>query len=288
MTKFLLISDTHWGSDSDGYKVQPKYGSKLPELLTALQDWIDENGSIDFILHGGDMIHTLDEESLTGANERFDLSIPVHLCLGNHDLTIKDGLSLWLDQSAQFFEGGSPDYAVETKDVTIHVIPNQYEEDAYYWGTEQNYHYKPSQLEILEARLTQAPHKPQVILTHCPVHAIEPSQSGLDKPFHEPPKNFTETVVSLAEEHNVACVLGAHSHANMHKELNGTHYVTVSSFVETPFEFKCFEVENGRIQMKTHNLWSRIGFDAEYNWDKTFAQGRACDRSFVRESVNPR
>ena len=143
MTRFLLISDTHWGSDSEGYKVQPKYGLRLTELLSALESWIEESGPVDFVLHGGDMIHDLDEASRSGANQHFGLSVPVYLCLGNHDLTIKDGLPIWLGRSPQFFGGDSPDYAIDTEDVRIHVIPTQYETDAYFWGTE------PQKLSVL-------------------------------------------------------------------------------------------------------------------------------------------
>jgi hypothetical protein len=116
-------------------------------------------------------------------------------------------------------------------------------------------------------------------MTHSPVHLIPPGQTGFDAPFHAPIETFTATVSRLAEKHSVLGVLGAHSHANMRKELNGVNYITVSSFVESPFEFKCFEISEDSISMKTLNLMNRIEFDADYDWDKTFAQGRGCDRS---------
>ena len=86
--------------------------------------------------------------------------------------------------------------------------------------------------------------------------------------------------MGLVDKYGVTCVLGAHSHVNMKREINGVNYITVSSFVETPFEFKLFEVTSDSVSMKTHNLLDRIDFRADYNWDNTFVQGRACDRSF--------
>jgi hypothetical protein len=281
MTRFLYISDTHWGSAANGYKVQPKYGDRLPELLAVLQNWISENGNVDFILHGGDMIHDTDEVSIKGAVEHFDLAVPVHLCVGNHDLTVENGIEDWLRWAPGFFDG-SANFAISADDCQIHVIPNQYGPEPYFWNKSQNAHFLDTQIETLEQRIESKPDTHHLIATHSPVHAILPDQSGLPDPFHAPLESFTQTVTELAEKHNVSCVLGAHSHTNMNKELNGVNYVTISSFVESPFEFKLFEVGKDTLSMQTHNLFDRIDFEVEYNWDKTFAQGRACDRGFER------
>lgn len=282
MTRFLYIADTHWGSAANGYKVQPKYGDKLPELLGVLKEWIKENGDVDFVLHGGDMIHETDEASIQRAVELFDLSVPVHLCVGNHDLTIENGIDEWLRLAPVFF-GESPNYAIHADDCLIHVIPNHYGTEPYLWNKTQDSHFLDSQVETLEHRIDSHPEARHMILTHSPVLAIPQEQTGLSEPFHEPPESFTKTVTGLAEKHNVLCVLGAHSHVNMNKELNGVNYVTVSSFVESPFEFKLFEIGKDTLSMQTHNLKDLVDFGADYNWDKTFAQGRACDRGFLRE-----
>lgn len=282
MTRFLFIADTHWGAGEHGYTVQPKYDEKLPDVLTALGSWVQENGPIDFLLHGGDITHVPDETSILWAIEHFDLSMPVHLCLGNHDLTIEGSIDDWLRLAPGFFGDGSPDFAVETEDCIIHVIPNQYGPEPFFWDHDSNPHFLDTQVETLERRIESRPDTTHLILTHSPVFPITQDQSGLADLFHEPPESFTATVTRLAEKHGVTCVLGAHSHANMNKELNGVNYVTVSSLVETPFEFKLFEVGSGSVSMQTHNLWDRVRFEAEYNWEKTFAQGRACDRAFEK------
>jgi predicted MPP superfamily phosphohydrolase len=283
VTRFVYISDTHWGSSENGYKVQPKYGDKLPELLSALTSWIDENGPVDFVLHGGDVIHETSETNIKEAAQHFDLPIPVHLCVGNHDLTVDGGIEDWLRLAPEFFTEGSPNYGIDTGDCWIHVIPNHYGAKPYLWEKIQDYHFLDTQIEALERRIESTPDAPHLVLTHCPILPITQDQSGLPDPFHSPPESFTRTVTGLAEKYGVRCVLGAHSHVNMNKELNGVNYITVSSFVEAPFEFKLFEIGSETISMQTHNLWKQVDFPVEYNWNKTFAQGRTCDRSFEIE-----
>jgi len=79
-------------------------------------------------------------------------------------------------------------------------------------------------------------------------------------------------------------VLGAHSHVNMSVETDGVQYVTASSLVESPFEFKLFEVGEGGLAMTTVSLFGRMGFDAVYDFDRTFVQGRERDRAFSRDA----
>ncbi|MEC9379750.1 MAG: hypothetical protein VX528_12340, partial [Candidatus Latescibacterota bacterium] len=147
----------------------------------------------------------------------------------------------------------------------------------------QDPHFLDSQMKVLDARLAARPDATHLISTHSPVFAIETGQTGLEGPFHSPAASFAEVVTAVAERHGVTCVLGAHSHANMNKEHTGVNYVTVSSFVETPFEFKLFEVDAHSLSMETHNLQDRVEFAADYDWNSTFVQGRACDRSLQKE-----
>ncbi len=296
MTRFIYLSDSHWGAGELGYHLQPKYDDRLPDLLKALQAWMEENEPVDFLLHGGDMIHETSDAAIAAASAHFDLPVPVHLCLGNHDLTAPDSLGRWERLAPQYFGGraqsgraqsGSTNsgdraacYGIITEEVTIHVIPNQYGEAPFLWDKTQDPHFLPSQVEVLERRLASHADTTQLILTHSPVFGIDSAQTGMDAPFHEPHASFAETVSSLVDRYGVACVLGGHSHANMNKQVSGTNYITVSSFVETPFEFKLFEIDGESMSMETHNLLHRIGFDADYDWDSTFVQGRSCDRSF--------
>jgi 3',5'-cyclic AMP phosphodiesterase CpdA len=280
--RFIYLSDSHWGAGEAGYHLQPKYDEYLPDLLQALRDWIQEKGPIDFVLHGGDMIHATSDEAILAAADHFDLPIPVRLCLGNHDLTAAGALDSWQRLAPQFF-GGRVDFAIKDHGCLIHVIPNQYGSTPFLWSDTQDPHFLPEQVTALEDRLSSAPDATHLILTHSPVFPIEPAQTGMEEPFHQPPTTFTDVVTGLAEKYGATCVLGAHSHANMHKSLNGVDYITVSSFVEAPFEFKLFEIDADSLSMETHNLRQRIDRPVDYDWDSTFVQGRACDRSFRKD-----
>jgi len=282
MTRFIYIADSHLGAGDSGYTMHPKFDEQIPVILAALQSWIAENNPIDFILHGGDMIHETSVASIQAVSDHFDLPIPVFLCLGNHDLTAANAVDDWLRFAPDFFLAGSTDFAITTDDCMIHVMPNQYGPTPFHWESTQDSHFLEAQIETLEARITSHPDATHLLQTHSPIHAIEPGQSGFAEPFHQPPESFTSAVVRLAEKHHILCVLGAHSHINSNRELNGVNYITVSSFVETPFDFKLFEVGADSLSMQTFNLWDRVGFRTDYNWNNTFVQGRSCDRAFDR------
>lgn len=87
---------------------------------------------------------------------------------------------------------------------------------------------------------------------------------------------------------NVNCVLGAHNHQNMCVTLEGIEYVTASSLIETPFEFKRFEVCPERISMSTISLNDALDFDSTYDTARSYVQGREIDRSFIHEVAAPR
>ena len=283
MTRFIYLSDTHWGAGESGYHLQPKYDERLPELLEALRSWMAQAGPIDFVLHGGDLIHATSDAAIQAGAALFDLPVPVYLCLGNHDLTAAGSLDQWERLAPQLFPGGPAGYGIDAAECAIHVIPNQHGETPFLWDETQDPHFLPEQTEALEERLAVRSNSTQLILTHSPVYAISPAQTGLSEPFHEPSALFTEVMSTLAQTHGVACVLGGHSHANMSKSVHSTQYVTVSSFVETPFEFKLFEVDGKTLSMQTHNLREAIDFPTVYDWDSTFVQGRAADRSFQKD-----
>jgi DNA repair exonuclease SbcCD nuclease subunit len=266
-----------------GYCQQPDYAEKLPQILAALEQWMAANEAVDFVLHGGDMIDSTSEKNIQCAAELFRLSVPVYLCLGNHDLTCANALEMWLELAPQFFIDG-PNYSIETDDCLLHVAPNQWGPEPYFWNGVQEPHFLSEQQRFLLAALDRAPEKVHLLATHSPVCGVPVGQTGYDEAFHEPPPCFAEQISELGRPH-LACVLGAHSHINSHVERDGMHCITSSGFAETPFDFKLFEIEGGQVSMSTVNLLSRLGFVAEYDLDKTFVQGREVDRSFVWEKA---
>jgi len=75
---------------------------------------------------------------------------------------------------------------------------------------------------------------------------------------------------------------------NMCVHQDGVDFVTVSALVETPFEFKLFDVIPQRIEMSTIPLRQALAYDDEYDASRSFVQGRPQDRSLSRDLVSSR
>ena len=280
MTRFAYMADTHWGTREMGYQMQRGYPAELPRILEALEAWLAEGDGVDFVLHGGDMVDRGDEGTIAEAGEVFDLSIPEYLCLGNHDLTELESADRWTELAPDLLGAGGHDHDIETDDCVIHVTPNQWGDSPYHWQDEQRPHFLESQLERLRRRLATRPDAVHIISTHSPIRGVPEGQTGHPEPFHSPPAPFASLVADLCVQHpQIRCVLGAHSHVNMCVEEAGVYYVTASSLAESPFEFKLFEIEDGDVAMRTISLLDRVGFDAAYDFDRTFVQGRERDRA---------
>lgn len=278
MTRFLYIADTHLGASPVGYHQQPGYPERLTEILSALCECLE---GVDFILHGGDMINLTTDANILAAVAAFDLPVPVYLCLGNHDLTVPDAVERWMELAPGFFMGGEPNTTIRTEDCVIHVAPNHWGDAPFYWKDKQDAHLSAVQIERLAHELGIAPRLPHVILTHSSVHGLPTEQTGFPEPYHSPTPSFTRDVSAFLEQHaNVTCVLGAHNHMNMRVHQDGVEFVTVSSLVETPFEFKLFEVTPDSFTMATEALNASLDFGGDYDATRPFVQGRAVDRAF--------
>ena len=284
MTRFVYLVDTHVGAAPMEFQMQQGYPERLPELLDALSEWMVIRGDVDFVLHGGDLVDRASDANIARAAELFRLDVPMYLCLGNHDVTRPDSVDAWRDAAPEFFPDGSPSYAIETGDCVVHVLPNQWQQTPYSWQDKQDPHFLGEQVAQLATGIATRPDATHLLATHSPVFGLPPEQTGKANPFHAPPQSFTTQVVDLMKQFpQVRCVLGAHNHMNMHVEEGGVDYVTVSAFVETPFEFKLFEVDGDSIAMSTVNLADRLDWRGEYNQDRAFVQGRPVDRGFARK-----
>lgn len=282
MAKFLYITDSHFGASPQKYFQQRPYTEKLPAIVRTLKDVAKEE-KVDFILHGGDMIHTTTQGNIEGAAQLFTGEIPLYLCLGNHDLTVPDALQKWLQFAPQFFVENRAECSVITEDFAIHIVPNQWGDSPYYWKDEQRAHFREKQLSFLENALSKHKDRPHLLLTHSPVFGLPTEQTGFAEIYHSPVTKFSETIKDFAARYShLRCVLGAHSHLNMCVESENVRYVTSSAIVETPFECKLFEISRKEMTMKTLTLASKMGFLTDYNFEKTFVQGRATDRGFTQ------
>ena len=187
MTRFIYIADTHLGTTRMAYQQQQGYPEKLKSILSELDAWIRKDGEVDFVLHGGDMINSATEANIREARDVFRLSVPVYLCLGNHDLTAPDAVDMWLAEAPEFFPGKSPDYFLQFGSGFVHVIPNQWCEIPYYWSDKQEPYFLPHQIVSMDEILKKYPNAVHILATHSPVFGIPVEQTGFDDLLHSPP-----------------------------------------------------------------------------------------------------
>jgi len=331
MTRFIFIADTHCGSTEKGYQQQKRYPDNIPGIIEKLDDWIRQDASIDFVLHGGDMIDFTSKENILNAVKFFSLSVPVYLCLGNHDLTKEDALDMWLTYAPSFFPEGKPNYVIRHKDITVYVIPNHWCEHPYYWEEELFPHFREEQFEFItnevkrpnkqsgntdcyrntnccqngsnqdgynygscnqgnssnfhhdnETEQNNEKNNISILCTHGIVAGVPAEQTGYETDIHVPPESFRNEVKEIIMlDPRIKCVLSGHSHINTNVRRDGVYYVTASSLTEVPFEFKLIEVDSTMLKISTIPLAPYVSFSYEYNYDRTYVQGREKDRMVI-------
>ena len=283
--KFLYIADTHiGGSDIEGYKQQERCLKHFDELTGIFAEWIKKQHDIDFVIHGGDVVDESLPENIAKAGKLFErLPCPVYFALGNHDLTENDAVEKWLSAAPGFFNDESVDFSFCRNGVKFDFISCHWGAKAYFWRPDEAQvpYFQEEQTAILGGESC----KHEILITHAPVFGLPCEQTGLAAPLHPSAGDFSGVIHELAKKHKILLVLGAHTHMNMHLLKDGVHYVTASAFSETPFEFKLFELNDKFFSMETISLADEVSFRANYNFNKTYVQGRACDRSFKETFV---
>jgi hypothetical protein len=187
----------------------------------------------------------------------------------------------WLRGGAGFFNNDSPCFTIAKGDHAIHVLPSHWSDTPYHWDLKvQNAHFKRDQLEWLDAALKSNAGKLQILCTHNPVFGLPAEQTGFEEPHHPPAPEFADAVLAIVKRNpDLRLVLGAHNHMNMRLHYGSADFVTASSLTESPFEFKHVSIENASLKMRTVSLANQLRFKADYDYDKTFVQGRLTDRT---------
>ncbi|WP_054955738.1 metallophosphoesterase family protein [Paenibacillus dakarensis] len=292
MVRFLYITDTHLGSNGAGFQQQPAYPDQLGHLLDGIRHILKEESEIDFILHGGDMVHGCSEHTIEMAREAFQFDVPLYLSVGNHDLDRPDAAELWLKHAPGFFASGKAlDYQVQVNGVMLHVMPNQWDrEQLYYWKQAQDPFYTEDQMRRLEADIRRDPDLIHLLAVHNPVFGVMPEQTGLMEVIHEVDSDFRRYILDLMDRYpQLKCVLSGHNHINSLYHVEGGLLLSSSSLIETPFEYKIIEINQNRIQVETRSLpiqsplksSQSADFMPDYRVDRSYVQGRRQDREAV-------
>jgi 3',5'-cyclic AMP phosphodiesterase CpdA len=291
MTEFVVISDTHAGAMSMGYYQQPGYPQALAAIMDSLSRWIDNHNGVEFVLHAGDLVDIATPATISLARDLLDrLPVPTYLCLGNHDLTTPAALELWQHHAPGLLgQAGQPDFTIVTEDVAVCVAPTQWCDQPYYWREELDAQLTFDQWRDIDACLAAHRDRPGILVTHSAVWGLPPEQTGLAGDIHGANGDFCREIAALGERHpNLVAVFGGHTHMNMHRQIDGVHYVTASALTETPFEFKHVRVDREWMNMTTHSLTGALALPAKYDATRTYVQGRGIDRGFSDLHVNDR
>ncbi len=278
--KFIYLADTHiGGSDSEGYRKQPRYLTHFQEVIDHLASFIHKERNIDFVMHGGDMVESATPDNIKKAVKLFKrLPCPVYLTPGNHDLTAENSIELWLQAAPHFFPGGKPDFRITKSGIQLDVLTCNWCETPLFWDPD-----KPqipwltdAQWKLLDDFDREC--STRIIITHTPVYGVPPEQYGGTEPLHAPQGDFYKILSKHLER--TPLVVGAHTHMNMAVEKNNCRFVTVSAFSEVPFEFKLIEAVPGKVSMETYELGSQVSFKTKYDIQSAYVQGRVIDREF--------
>ena len=278
--KFIFMTDTHYGgSDDKGYRMQPRYNCHAEELLDKLAEVIRQEG-VSFVLHGGDLVDWGNRDNMRLASALLKrLPCPVHLTLGNHDMTEDDSVAIWLEETPQLFPDGAIDFTIVEGGLRIDALCSNWGPRPAFWNIKEPQLAWFTDEQI--SRLHDGPQDlPRIIVSHSQPCGLSTEQTGLDHDLHAPHEPFQQFVRETCAELKPLAWLGGHNHMTIRRQLAGTQLVTAPAFSETPFEAKLFEFNDGKLSMKTITFADMLDFRASYDFNKTFVQGRACDRSF--------
>jgi hypothetical protein len=282
MTRLIYLSDSHHGGSPKGYHRQPPYIERLPQLIAALELWMRQQGGIDLVLHGGDLVEWAEAELISQAVADWAaLSVPVYLALGNHDLTAPDALDLWRKFGGHLFPEGEPAYTLDLDDCLLHVVPTQWGARPFFWDGEHPHAcLYPEQLAELEARIAGGYGIPQILCCHGAPRGVPSAQTGAEADFDAPPAAYTDALEDLASAYqDLRLILSGHSHINALGTLGAGHWLMASSFSESPFECKDIEITDEGLTVRTVSLYHEVGWRAAYDFDAAYVQGRPCDRA---------
>lgn len=283
MTRFLYITDTHWGAlPGQGWGQQPRDPDRFEELTDGLRNWLVRN-PVDFVMHGGDATeHGTATQIEYAATTLASLNVPVYLCLGNHDLAELDSIANWRRLAQNVLPGGRETYVVRQPEFDLYVVSHHWNtlDPPHHWDKGgQVSRFDAVQLAALERHLSHAD-RPVILVVHAPAADIPAAQTGLAEAIHPPDPDWRTTILGLTQRHAaLRVILTAHNHTNTLHMADGCAILSTASLVETPFEARLITVDANAIDIQTLRFGDLLNMRGEYDQDKAWVQGGLAQRT---------
>ena len=285
-SEFLYITDTHIGNDGSGWGHHPLRPDLIPRLINALEKWIEKH-PVNMVLHGGDMIDSGAAEQQMQAKEMWaQLSVPVRLCLGNHDVACEGAYNNWLSNVPELFLEGKADYFVECGKADVYVLAcswlNEDGELSQWWNrdVQDRAGILPEQLAWLDGALSNRSDRPAIVALHCPLDPLPTALTGACEPIHVPQRSYVESMLSVINAHgNVKLVLGGHCHATCVTSYDERTHLTTAAFSEPPFQIRRISIDDEVIKVRTFSPVDHRQLEVTFRAERAWSAGRAGDTS---------
>jgi Icc protein len=243
--RFAFVTDLHLLEGGDLRCVQG-----IAACLTAVENL---NPRPDFIIVGGDLVHSSRDLTVAGATKSMDLfmktwndntSLPAHWIFGNHDLVAT---------SNKTASPSDPDYGKGLFQKSLHLPKTFYSFDHKGWhfvvlddiALDSNRIYygalADEELTFLKADLDAHRHQPTIVSTHIPIMSNLPlglllaGKTGVN-PANGIPKNLVCTnggvVTDAIPTHNIRAILAGHLHFQEEIAFTGPRSPVIQSMID--------------------------------------------------------
>jgi len=242
--KFALITDTHCTCQGE-FKKEPKHIIQIGpyrvhwknsyysfSIVEKTIKYIGSNVKPDFIIHCGDITEYGKKEDMEEVKKILDNSIiPYYVVMGDHDVVGKNNFKDVFGEKYYSFDFNNWHFII------IGIFPSDEE------------------ISYLKNDLKENSQKPTIIATHRLLICDRFTKFLVKNFTHNTPllmPKANEILSIIKEFPQVKIVLSGHIHSNLHYKENNIHFISTSSLIEPPYQFRNFVVYKDKIFVQTY------------------------------------
>ncbi len=276
MLRFAFVTDSHVGSDADGYQLQPRYVRHEATLFDALGQWLRREKA-SFVVHGGDLTdHGSLDEIQQGVQLCARLPVPTYLCLGNHDLAQPASLAMWRKHAPQLLPGGDDVEVIDTTEARLVLVHHHWHAGvAHHWRPELTQEPRLNERQVQTvSRFVEASDRPVIAITHAPLHAVSATQCGQGEPFHQPHPPYAAAWRRIAgNSGRLRMVLCGHNHVTSFADQGRFVSSSTAALNEPPAQVRLITVDEDTVRVATHMLSQDVPLPSQWNAEHAWCAG---------------